>query len=182
MARFDASTATCLVYTFKDGLLSKLAHDLKLEVTSFTIEAGPEGITANFDPSALRVVCCMRHGNPAPGTLSARDKRTIEGSIAKEILKASRHPDITFRSTQLALREDGGYTIEGQLSMHGHTRNLSMRAYRKGDTLEASVRLHQPDFGIKPYKALMGTLKIKPEVEVTLSLPADALLADLQSV
>ena len=33
--------------------------------------------------------------------------------------------------------------------------------------IQADVTLQQPDFGIKPYKALGGALKVKPEVRVS---------------
>ena len=35
-----------------------------------------------------------------------------------------------------------------------------------------SLELHQPDYGITPFKAMMGTLKVKAEVIVRLSVPA----------
>jgi hypothetical protein len=34
------------------------------------------------------------------------------------------------------------------------------------------VVLNQPEFGITPYRAMMGTLRIKPEVRVRISVPA----------
>lgn len=175
MARYDASTATCHVFTYKEGLLSKLAHDLKIEVTSFTIDASADAIEASFDPRSLRVACCMKDGREAPGTLSDRNKRTIEDSIAKDVLNAKRHPKITFTSTRIDPRDDGGFDIQGDLALHGARRPVSLRVTREGGALQTRVRLHQPDFGIKPYQAMMGTLKIKPAVEVTLSLPEDAL-------
>ena len=32
MPKYDENQAECLIYTFKDGLLSKVAHDLKIKV------------------------------------------------------------------------------------------------------------------------------------------------------
>ena len=46
--------------------------------------------------------------------------------------------------------------------------------YGAADILVAEVSLHQPDFGIKPYSAMLGTLRVKPDVTVVVSLPADA--------
>ena len=53
MARYDASNAKVQVFTFKDGLLSAMAHDLKLEVTRFELDS--EGVST-FDAGSLRVV------------------------------------------------------------------------------------------------------------------------------
>jgi hypothetical protein len=35
----------------------------------------------------------------------------------------------------------------------------------------ASARVHQPDFGIRPYTAFLGTLKVKPDVEIQILVP-----------
>jgi len=35
----------------------------------------------------------------------------------------------------------------------------------------AEVPIHQPDFGIKPYSAMLGALKVKPDLVVRCSVP-----------
>jgi hypothetical protein len=57
------------------------------------------------------------------------------------------------------------------------SRPLSATARREGERLVCAVRLSQPDFGIRPYKAFLGALKVQAEVRVELSLPAGALTA-----
>ena len=42
--------------------------------------------------------------------------------------------------------------------------------YHEG-RLVAEVRLHQPDFGITPYRALLGALRVRADVLVSLSIP-----------
>ena len=62
MARHDASTAEVLVFTFKEGLLSPLAHDLKLRVTRFSLEVAEtsDSVAAEFDPRSLVVLTAMK--------------------------------------------------------------------------------------------------------------------------
>jgi hypothetical protein len=36
----------------------------------------------------------------------------------------------------------------------------------------AEARIHQPDFGIRPYTALLGTLRVQPDVMVRVVVPA----------
>ncbi len=36
----------------------------------------------------------------------------------------------------------------------------------------AEVRLQQPDFGIRPYRAMLGTLRVQPDVLIRMSVPA----------
>ena len=43
MALYDASNAECHIYTYKEGVLSAIAHDLKIKVTSFRIDVSEGG-------------------------------------------------------------------------------------------------------------------------------------------
>jgi hypothetical protein len=43
--------------------------------------------------------------------------------------------------------------------------------HKEGDDVVGEVTLHQPDYGIKPYSAMLGTLKIRPDVKVRIRLP-----------
>jgi hypothetical protein len=33
------------------------------------------------------------------------------------------------------------------------------------------LKLHQPDFGIKPFSAALGALRVKPDVMIRVSVP-----------
>ncbi|MCZ7685148.1 MAG: hypothetical protein M5U28_42815 [Sandaracinaceae bacterium] len=68
MPRFDARTADCRVFTYKEGLLSAVAHDLELSVRSFDIELSEDRsrITARFDARSIEVVEPIVEGRRAP--------------------------------------------------------------------------------------------------------------------
>lgn len=172
MPTYDANTAECLVFTYKEGLLSPIAHDLKIRVTGFTIEADEQShaIDARFTASSLRVVCAMRNGAEDHRALSEADKRKIEQNISEEVLLAAQNPEIRFVSTSVKPEGDG-FRVEGNLTLRQKTRPLSFTTRKEGDRQVAEVKLHQPDFGIKPYTAMLGTLKVKPDVMVRVSLP-----------
>lgn len=174
MKRLDARTASCFVFTFKEGLLSAVAHDLKLSVSRFTVELADDGaaIEARFDAASLRVVSAMRDQRELPTALSARDRRTIESNLSDDVLHARRHPEIVFRSTAIARDQDRA-TLDGELSLHGRTRPLRLAATRTGGEWKVETRLHQPDFGITPYTALLGTLRVAPHVVIRLSFRGD---------
>jgi hypothetical protein len=173
MPTYDATTATCHVLTFKEGVLSAMAHDLRIRVERFTlaIDDAARSVQARFSADALRVDCAMKAGHEDHGALSDRNKREIEGNIASEVLHARRHPEITFRSTSIAGAGDER-RIAGTLALHGTERPLSVTARRQAGRWVAEVELYQPDFGIKPYSAMLGALKIQPVVRVRVSLPA----------
>lgn len=177
MPTHDATTATCHVFTFKEGVLSAVAHDLRIRVERFTIEIDETAgtIVARFSASSLRVDCAMKDGREDFAALSDRNKREIEGNIEGEVLHARRHPEIVFRSTKIhgGIEAEGDERrIEGTLSLHGTERPLPAIARRQAGRWTAEVELRQPDFGIKPYSAMLGTLKIKPVVRVRVSVPA----------
>jgi hypothetical protein len=46
---------TLYVFTFKEGLLSKVAHDLRLSVQRFSVQVDGENVVAAIATSALTV-------------------------------------------------------------------------------------------------------------------------------
>ena len=172
MARFDAYNSECLVFSFKDGLLARLAHDLKLKVERFSIEVDDttHQIKATFDPSSIEVVCAQVDGRDDPSTLSKGDKKKIYDNATKDVLRVRKYPEIRFESTNVVERGDG-FAVEGTLQMHGKSKTIQTSVRAAGDRYTAELKLHQPDFGIKPYTAAFGALKVKPDVLVRVSVP-----------
>lgn len=171
MTRITEREARCSVFTFKEGLLSAVAHDLEIEVGRFSIEWPDDAsrLTAELDARSLHVRHALHDGRPAPSALSERDRRKIEQNIVEEVLHASRHPTIRFEAS---LAWSGGKpTIEGTLSLAGRSRSVPVSVTQEGTELVARATLHQPDFGITPYSAMLGTLKIKPDVKVEVRVP-----------
>lgn len=175
MPHFDQMSAECLVFTRKAGLLSTVAHDLLIRVTRFTIGISGEAptIEAAFDPASLVVVDAVRDRVPQAGVLNTSDKRKIEQSIASEVLLPTRYPHIRFKSSRV-VPEGPGYRISGDLVLRGRTRAVSGTSHVEGARRWVEIAVHQPDFGIKPFSALMGTLRVEPEVRVRVSLPLDS--------
>ena len=165
------SGATCFVFTYKEGLLSAVAHDLKLSVTAFSIELADDlsRVEATLDARSLRVVCTMHDGHPGapPGD---RDRASIEKNVVDDVLAARKFPDIRFASS-VVRRDAERATVEGALTLHGKTRNLTVQAVVVDGEWVARVRLQQPDFGIRPYSAMLGTLRVRAEVDVEVRLP-----------
>ena len=175
MARYDAYNSECLVFSFKDGLLARLAHDLKLQVERFSIEVDEttRQIKATFDPSSLQVVCARVDGRDDLSTLSKGDKKKIYDNVTKDVMRTRKHPEIRFDSTNVVERGEG-FAVEGTLQMYGNSRNIQTSVRAEGERWIAEMKIHQPDFGIKPFTAALGALKVKPDVMVRLSVPRES--------
>ena len=78
---------------------------------------------------------------------------------------------ITFRST--AVRPAGGgaaLVVEGELTIGARTRPLTAElAVGDDGAAGATIALVQSDWGIRPYRGLMGALKVRDEVEIVVS-------------
>jgi len=177
MGQLDASDVRIEVFALKQGLLSPVGHNVKLRVGALTVDVDPEepSLKASIDVSTLKAVCAYTEAGDTPGALSAKDLTTINGYVAKDILKVSRHPTATFEATELYDNDDGTWDVEGTLTLCGVTRPLSFTAEEDGEHLRASITLNQPSFGIKPFSAMLGTLKVQPDVGVAVRLPRAAL-------
>lgn len=169
---FDASTAECLVFTFKDGLLSRVGHDLKLRCDRFSVTLEEGRVEATFDTSEWTCVTALKKGRENPSALSAKDKQQIVDNLRSSVLLPSKHPEIRFVSTDVS-RKGNALDVRGELTLSGTTRPISATARKIGSNWVAEVELDQTDYGIKPFTALMGTLKVKPRVKVRLKVPVE---------
>ena len=169
MPAFDATTATCRVFTEKEGLLSRLAHDLELDVTDFTVKADGAAVEGTFNPRSLRVLHALKDGQPT-STLSDWDKRDIEGNLAREVLLSP--TPIHFASSSIERTPGGGAKVTGTLTLNSRSRPVELAVRLEAGRFVTEFVLHQLDWGIIPFSAMMGALTIKPEVRVRLSLPS----------
>lgn len=179
MIVFEPPAAHCRVFTYREGLLSGLGHDLEFAVARFRIEVDPDArtVSATFDPTSLRVEGALRDGTPLPDALSPSDRSTIESNTRDDVLDARRYGEIRFRSTRAVPSPETApttVTVDGTLDLHGAQRPVTVELHRRDDTWQAEVVLQQPDFGIRPYSALLGALKVKAEVRVRLTVPHPA--------
>ncbi|MET0925854.1 MAG: YceI family protein, partial [Solirubrobacterales bacterium] len=92
------------------------------------------------------------------------DKAGIRQTIDDEVLEGT---PIEFRSTRLELGDP--IRVEGELELCGERRPIAFELKPAGDgRLTGTAVLRQSEWGMKPYSALFGALKVADEVEVTL--------------
>lgn len=178
MQRFDQSSAICRIFTYKEGILSYLTHDLRISVTSFSIAIGGNDhfIDAHFDARSLRVDCAMDNGKERPDLLSSRERNDIDNNIIKNVLHTETYPDIILLSSSVRKEEEKNYLVKAALTLSGRKQEISF-GVRKEDSKRyiADVKLHLPDFGITPFSALLGAIRIKPDILVQIEIPTDSI-------
>jgi hypothetical protein len=158
----------------RQGLLSPVGHDLELRVAVLTVEVAADHslVRARFDPRSLAVIASLEGERRNLDAPSAPDRQSIERDVARVVLEADRFPEIRFESREV--RPAGnGWEVRGALTLHGTTRELRTTVRRAGERRVAEVNLDQRDFGIRPFSALFGALRVRPEVTITVSIPAD---------
>ena len=174
MIRLGPPAAQCHVLTYCEGLLASFGHDLELAVTRFDIRVDPDArrADASFDAASLRVQRVFKNGVLHSG-LSDTDRRAIEDNARRDVLEVKRYPEVRFRTTRVTDVE-GGWDVAGKLMLRGKDRDVQVQLRLVGDRYVASIPLRQEDYGIRPYSTFFGGLKVKSDVVVRLSLPADA--------
>src|SRR5215207_5108530 len=145
---FGPENARLTVRTGRSGAAAKAGHDLLIEVTEWSGMLDPEGdpaVTLSADPRSLRVI-------EGTGGMQTIDDEVLKGAA------------IEFRSTRI----DGlPGRVEGELELAGARRPIGIELARGEDGgVTGTAIVTQSDWGMKPYSALFGTLKVADEVEV----------------
>ena len=162
--RLGPDNASLHVLTYREGVAAKVGHDLVLEVTRWEATVEAESVELTADPRSLAV----REGRRGVKPLTDKDRDEIRRNIDEKVLHGK---PIEFRST--AVRRDGGQlAVEGDLTMGGSTRPIAARLEVGADGMATgTIPLTQSAWGIKPYRGLMGALKVRDELEVAVEAP-----------
>ena len=178
----QASEIRLLVY--RDGPLARFGHNhvvvgrvhgeiragdaaagsgfrLEIPVDSFVVDA-PAARAEEGDEFAAQV------SEPA-----RRDTR--ENMLGREVLDAEKHPLVRVESIAL-VGPQWGPTVTARVTIRGVMRDLRFAAavLRQDDLLEvvASFRINQSEFGIEPFTALNGGLRVRDSLDIRVRLVA----------
>ena len=165
--RLGPESGRLLVHTTRTGLGAKAGHDLTIEVTRWhgraTVDpATPANslVTVEVDADSFQV----RKGTGGVKPLSDADRAEIHKTL-KAILHTAQHPTITFRSR----RVDGSaasFACDGALTIMGVTRPVMVQGRVTDSRVIGGTTVVQSRWGIRPYSAFFGTLKLSDEVKV----------------
>ena len=165
--RLGPENGSLHVKTYREGVAAKVGHDLTIEVTRWEGTVSDSAVELSADSRSLEV----RAGERGVKPLSDKDRAEIRKNIDEKILKGQ---PIRFRSD--SVRDEGGVlAVEGELTIGNATRPVRAQLSAGDDgTVRGTIPLVQSEWGIKPYRGLMGALKVRDDVEIVVDarLPA----------
>jgi len=149
------------------GLLRAIAHSPTLRATpewfSLDLAGGEAAVSAHFRADAIAV----------PEDMFGPDRDKMRDNLTStDVLDARRHPTIEFRGRYAGTTAGGA--LGGELVIRGVATRLSMpvRVARQWDALaaEASWEGTLTGLGVKPYKALLGAIKLEDWIRLRLEV------------
>jgi polyisoprenoid-binding protein YceI len=170
--QFGNGQGRVFLMTARDGLAAQAGHDLTIEVGKWSAELEvaddhtAAGLTVWVDMNSLVV----RKGTGGVKPLTDRDRREIAVS-ARKVLRAGQNPLAIFRAPDFRPEPGGGGALRGSLTLAGTTRPLWLEVARTGPaSYHATGSVRQSDFGIKPYTAFLGALKVSDAVGISIDV------------
>jgi hypothetical protein len=161
---------TLQIRTYREGVAAKVGHDLVIEVTewSATVEVGANGVPTSVVLDAGPRSLVVREGLHGIKPLSEGDRADIRRTIDKSVLAGR---PIGFRSNHVAAAANGSLRVSGDLTLGGATRPLTFTLVATPDgSLRGEAEVIQSAWGIKPYRGLMGALRVRDAVEIAVDV------------
>jgi polyisoprenoid-binding protein YceI len=165
--RLGPESGRLLVNTTRTGLGAKAGHDLTIEVTRWqgharvdTAVPANSSVTIQVDVDSFQV----RQGTGGVKPLTDADRAQISKTL-KQVLHTAQHPTITFRSRRVE-GSAGSFTLDGELTIMGITRPVTIQGGVTDGRVVGGASVVQSRWGIRPYSAFLGALRLSDEVKV----------------
>ena len=159
---------TIHVFTFKEGMLSAVAHDLRVSLAQFEISLDGTALRGEFDLKSLIVEGPMQNGVLQADQYDAGKRTDVAKAMHGDVLHTDKHPKAAFSGTATPSRD--GYRVEGQLELAGSSQPLSFDVKNDAGTYRARFELQPSRWGVSQYKALLGAIKLKDVLKIEFAL------------
>jgi polyisoprenoid-binding protein YceI len=174
---FGPADGSLLVKVFKEGVAAKMGHNLVFEVKNWNAKA----VVDSHDPSATSIEATAEvpsfsiiDATGGAKALGRSDMADIKKNIEEKVLDTRRFPTVSFRTTGVASVNGETATLNGDLTIKGTSRPVQVKLALSGGRAKATFTVIQSSWGIKPFSAMMGALKVKDSVEIELEVPLPA--------
>jgi polyisoprenoid-binding protein YceI len=165
--RLTSESGELVVKTGRTGMGRRAGHDLVIvvtrwrgEVTVASAKLEDSTVSIEVDIDSFEV----REGLGGVKPLTDKDRADIKKTLG-DILDSGTHPQIRFAATSVT-RSGESVTVVGDLTIRGETVPVTVGADFTDDRVRGSATVAQTRWGIKPYSAFLGALKLADEVAV----------------
>lgn len=179
MARYliDSDISRFAVRAFATGLLSAIGHNPTIAISDFE---GQVRLGSDSLEGASLHMTIKANSLTVQNQISDKDRREMEKKMVEEVLETNRFPEIVYECTDVSgsygLAGPSLVVLNGNLTLHGITRNLSINttASLLGNLLRASgeFSIQQSHYGIRPVSAVVGTIRLKDELKFSFEVVA----------
>lgn len=162
----DPSNATLTLRTGRRGAIAMAGHDLRIEVGAWgaTVQLAADPSQSVFELTADSNSLRVKEGTGGVKALNEDDRSSINQTIVDEVLKGTA---ITFRSRSVEPRGEGRLNVQGDLELAGGINPIALELQLGEDGhVSGSAVVKQTAWGMKPYTAMFGALKVADEVKV----------------
>jgi hypothetical protein len=166
--RMRKAKGTIYIFTFKDGILARAAHDLRISLSNFDIGLEGEDVHAELPLGSLAVDGPVEGGEVKLDQYDAGKKADVLKAMNEDVLHTAKNPTARFKG-KAAPRGDG-FAVSGDLELNGKTAPLAFDVRKEGGTYQASFEMQPSKWGVAQYKALLGAIKVKDVVRIELAL------------
>lgn len=123
------------------------------------------------------------YGTVDVASVDTREPQRDEHLRSADFFEAERYPQITFRSTAIRSLDDDEFEIDAELTIHGVTRSVTLKATLEGTETDpqgnerigvsASTQINRGDYDIKFNAALgSGNLVVSDKVKILVEVSA----------
>lgn len=154
--------------TGRQGMAAMAGHDLTIEAQAWNGQA----VVDPGDPASSSVTVevavdglTVMSGTGGVKPLSDSDKRDIQRNIQRKVLHSDKHPTIRFASTTVSGTQEA-FEVAGELTIGDTTAPLTLTGSIAGGRASGTATVTQTRWGIKPFTAFLGALKLADDVTV----------------
>jgi hypothetical protein len=163
------ATGKLQVRTYREGMAQKVGHDLVIDVGRWqaVVQAAEDGAISSISLEADSRSLDVQEGLGGVKPLSDKDRTEIRKNIDEKVLRGE---PVTFRSTAVETAGEK-LMVSGELSLVGTSRAASFELEVTGNGhVTGTLPVTQSEWGIKPYRGLMGALKVRDTVEIVVDV------------
>jgi hypothetical protein len=109
-------------------------------------------------------------GELRPDGLSPTQKQEIEQNVRERVLLCSRHPHGEFRGHYRKVAS--GVQVDGTLKLLGRASSVGLKLVLREGAYSGTASLVPSSWGIRPFSAMLGALRLRDQVDVDVSVRA----------